>query len=189
MNFNLKYSIFSTAAAIFIMGSASVADATQLRGGGLDAHNSRGLELDLSEVPDEDIVAIVSFDNEDDGDSLEGLEAQGQSRLKSFDVDGPFDWSASASDFIAASESFEDDNEVDSLESYRSYHGWGNNCPIPKNNPVGKSCRSFVPHPDTRPEAIFQCKYPNVYHDHRVLYFHCTNTNRNPQWTYAIRNN
>jgi len=152
MNFNLKYSIFSTAAIIFIAGSAVIAD-TQLRGAGGD---TRGLS--------------------DGGDD-------------SFDVDGPFDWSASASDFIAASESFEDDNEVDSLESYRSYHGWGNNCPIPKNNPVGKSCRSFVPHPDTRPEAIFQCKYPNVYHDHRVLYFHCTNTNRNPQWTYAIRNN
>jgi hypothetical protein len=70
MNFNLKYSIFSTAAIIFIAGSAVIAD-TQLRGAGGDTH---GLS--------------------DGGDD-------------SFDVDGPFDWSASVSDFIAASKSFE----------------------------------------------------------------------------------
>ena len=49
MNFNLKHLVLSIVSVIFIMGSAAVADVTQLRGVGADAHNSR--VLDENEVP------------------------------------------------------------------------------------------------------------------------------------------
>ena len=51
MNFNLKHLVLSIVAVIFIMGSAAVADVTQLRGVGEDAHNSRALQTGCPRGP------------------------------------------------------------------------------------------------------------------------------------------
>jgi hypothetical protein len=179
MNFNLKHLIFSTVAIIFVTGNAVVAD-TQLRGGA--GGGSGGDTRILSDGGDasHEVASSSEVDGPDSG-AIEQLDLLPVDEL---------DWSANASDFTVVAESFEGYNEVDSLESYQSNqaNGWGNNCPVPRNNPVGTSCRSFVPHPDNRPEAIFQCRYPNYFSNRDVLYFQCTNANRNPQWTYKIRN-
>jgi hypothetical protein len=87
---------------------------------------------------------------------------------------------------------WESDNKVvnwNNYEANQAKSGWGNNCPVPRQSTEGTSCRSFVPHPDNRPEAIFQCRYPNFYSGREVLYFQCTNSNsRDPRWTAFTRN-
>ena len=208
MNFNLKYSIFSTAAIIFILGSAAVAD-TQLRGGG-GGRDTRGLS-------DGDNVNYEVYSSSEVESPNSGGESEQLDLLSVDERKLDIDWSDSnesdnganisrggdnESNLFAANDSrdgdnnvvsWESDNKVVNWESYESNpakNGWGNNCPVPRQSTVGTSCRSFVPNLDNRAEAIFQCRYPNAFSNGDVLYFQCTNTKgNNPQWTARRRRN
>jgi hypothetical protein len=219
MNFNLKYSILSTVAVIFIMGSVAVAG-TQLRGGGGGGGDTRGF-VDGGNANHEVVSSSAEVGGPNSGGEIEQLDLLPVDERK-------LDWSDySESDFIGANGSpragvnnsksdsigakisrggdnsvvswESDDSRVvswdndrvvswDNYESNPAKNGWGINCPVPRESTVGTSCKSFVPHPDNRPEAIFQCKYPNFFKNGDVLYFQCTNTDRDPRWTSRRRN-